>query len=167
MPNIAKEISDKFGDRLRVRVNGVLIRQDRILMIRHDMGRGRSLWNVPGGGMKFGSSATTNLTREFAEETGLTVEVDKFLFTYEYLEKPLHAVELFFEVSADGQIPIMGSDPELPAATQLIKEVRFMDLAELQSIPNDTKHQVFWGLKSLNDVRIWKGYFNFENKCIK
>ncbi|MBS9522857.1 NUDIX domain-containing protein [Litoribacter ruber] len=167
MPNIEKEISDKFGGRLRVRVNGVLIKEDKILMIRHDMGQGRSFWNVPGGGMKFGSPATANLAREFAEETGLEIRVEKFLFTFEYLDRPLHAVELFFEVSTNGQNPQLGHDPELPAGTQLIQEVKFMDLDELQSIPNEAKHQVFWDLKSLNDVRIWKGYFNFENKCIK
>jgi 8-oxo-dGTP diphosphatase len=167
MANLEKEISDKFGGRLRVRVNGVLIQDERILMVRHDMGRGKSFWNVPGGGMKFGTSAAKNLEREFLEETGLEIEVEKFLFTYEYLKQPLHAVELFFEVGSNGAEPILGKDPELDSSSQLISEVRFMDLEELNRLPQKAKHPLFWHLKSLNDVRIWKGYFNFENNCIK
>jgi len=167
MANIEKEISDKFGGRLRVRVNGVLIQNGQILMIRHEMGQGKHFWNVPGGGMKFGSTATENLEREFLEETGLIVKTVEFLTTYEYLEAPLHAIELFFLVEQTGGELQLGKDPELAMESQLISEVRFMDAPELQKIQKPAIHPLFYDLKSLNDVRNWKGYFNFENKCIK
>lgn len=166
MPNIKKEIEEKFGNRLRTRVNGILIKDSRILMIKHRMGDGQFFWNVPGGGMKFGSSARENLKREFREETGLEVSVGEYLFVHEYLAPPLHAIELYFTVTAVGGNLGIGTDPELSPQSQLISDLRFLDIDEIRSIPQHQKHAMFWGIKSADDVGIWKGYFNFGNNCI-
>ncbi|WP_194777354.1 NUDIX domain-containing protein [Pararhodonellum marinum] len=167
MPDLEKEIKEKFGERLRLRVNGVLIENNALLMVKHNMGRGRYFWNVPGGGMQYGSDAITNLKREFMEETGLHIQVENYLFAHELLNPPLHALELFFEVRRTAGELTLGKDPELSNDHQLMEEIKYMELDELKSIPNTEKHQMFWGIKSIKDVRIWKGYFNFENKCIK
>ncbi|GGZ27623.1 hypothetical protein GCM10007049_20580 [Echinicola pacifica] len=167
MEHIETQIQDKFGGRLRTRVNGVLIENDKILMIKHRMSSSRVFWNVPGGGMEFGSSITMNLEREFLEETGLEVETGEFLGVTEFLEPPLHAVELYFEVKLKKGRLALGTDPELEGHQQLLEELKFMDIKEIQAIPRAEKHQYFWNINSTKDVRIWKGYFNFENKCIK
>lgn len=136
-------------------------------MIRHQMSTNKYFWSVPGGGMMFGEDAKENLRREFLEETGLVIEVGEYLFVHEFLDPPLHAIELFFEVKqTNGKLGI-GSDPELETDQQIIKEVRFLSMEEIKKIPSDEKHALFRRINSLNDVRIWKGYFNFENKCIK
>lgn len=167
MGHIKKEIEDKFGNRLRTRVNGILVEDSKILMIKHRLGDERVFWNVPGGGMHYGKSAEHNLVREFHEETGLKIEVRKYLFVHEFLQPPLHAIELFFEVERkDGKL-YKGIDPEMLPNQQVIEEIGFMDIDQISRIPNEEKHVIFWGIKSINDVRIWKGYFNFENKCIK
>jgi 8-oxo-dGTP diphosphatase len=162
-----KELHEKFGGRLRTRVNGVLIHDEKILMIKHHMGNGKFFWNVPGGGMNYGSTSEANLKREFLEETGFEIEVEKFLCTYEFLKPPLHAIELYFEVKATGGKLILGQDPELPKEKQLITEIQFLTIDKLSSIKNEEKHRLFWGIKSVNDARLWKGYFNFENNSIK
>jgi len=166
MPNIKKEIEEKFGSRLRTRVNGILIEDDRILMVNHYMGDGKYFWNVPGGGMKYGSSAPANLKREFLEETGLEISVDEYLFVHEFLHPPLHAIELFFNVTKTGGLMAKGTDPEMDTQHQVIADLCFLSVEEIQQISNDEKHALFWGIKSVNDVGIWKGYFNFGNKCI-
>ena len=167
MNNIEKEINKKFGKWLRFRVNGVLIEGEKILLIQHRMAADRYFWNVPGGGLQYGSDVIANLKREYLEETGLQIEVKKFLFVHEFLEPPLHAVELYFEVTKlSGKLKV-GHDPELAADRQIITEVGFFDLDQIAKIRNEEKHPMFWQLNSINDIRIWKGYFNFENKCIK
>ncbi|WP_332912478.1 NUDIX domain-containing protein [Algoriphagus boritolerans] len=93
---ISKEIEAKFGNQLRTRVNGILIEDNKLLMVKHQMGNGRILWSVPGGGMNYGSTAKDNLKREYLEETSLEIEVGKYLFVHEYLKPPLHAMEHFF-----------------------------------------------------------------------
>jgi ADP-ribose pyrophosphatase YjhB (NUDIX family) len=167
MNNIEKEIEKKFGERLRLRVNGILFQGEKILLIKHQMAAGRYFWNVPGGGMDYGSDAIENLKREYMEETGLNIEVKKFLFVHEFLEPPLHAVELFFEViKLNGNLRD-GYDPELAHDRQIITDKGFFTVEEINKIKKEEKHRLFWELNSINDIRIWKGYFYFENKCIK
>ncbi len=136
-------------------------------MIKHRMGEGKAFWNVPGGGMQFGQNAKENLKREFYEETGLTIDVGNYLFVHEFLSPPLHALELFFEVHQKGGALVLGTDPELGDEQQLIEDIRFLSLDEIKLLPLKEKHEVFSRINSFNDVRIWKGYFNFENNCIK
>lgn len=167
MGNLEKELVDKFGGRLRTRVNGILIQDNQILMIKHKMAADRFFWNVPGGGMKYGTNVSENLIREFKEETGLEIQVKDFVCAHEYLETPLHAIELFFMVEQIGGQLKMGLDPELELGKQLITEIDYLNLEKLSLIKNVEKHPLFWGIKSLNDVRKWNGYFNFENNSIK
>jgi len=164
---ISKEIESKFGNRLRSRVNGILIEDGQILMAKHQMGKDKIFWSVPGGGMKFGTNALENLKREFKEETGLEVEILNYLFVHEYLDPPLHAMEHFFEVKRTGGKLLLGSDPELEEKNQILLDLVWMDLDQLKNIPKVSLHQVFWGIKSLPDLGLWKGYFNFGNISIK
>lgn len=164
---ISKEIESKFGHQLRSRVNGILIENDKILMIKHLMGGGKEFWAVPGGGMIYGQSATDNLIREFAEETGLKISIKSYLFVHEYLSPPLHAMEHFFLVEKTGGILTVGTDPELTDEDQIINEIQWMSIQDLQSLPKDALHQIFWGIKSFEELVLFNGYFNFENNYLK
>ena len=50
--------------RPRVRVAGILIEDDRILLIEHTK-NDKKYWLVPGGGVDWGESAAEALAREF------------------------------------------------------------------------------------------------------
>lgn len=165
--HISKEIEAKFGNQLRTRVNGILIEDDRILMVKHRMGNGRILWAVPGGGMHFGTTAPENLQREFLEETNLEVSVGDYLFVHEYFDPPLHAMEHFFSVKRISGHVKLGNDPELSGENQILQEISWKSLSEIQAIPNASLHQIFWGIKSLSELGKWNGYFNFGNISIK
>lgn len=164
---ISKEIESKFGNRLRIRVNGVLIEENKILMVKHKMSLEHDFWSTPGGGMQFGSPAKENLSREFLEETGLNIAVDKFICIHEYLDPPLHAIECFFEVKRISGNATLGRDPELAPDNQILSEIRWMTMADLQSLDKKTIHPIFLGIKSLEELVLCKGYFNFENKYLK
>ncbi|WP_268034741.1 NUDIX domain-containing protein [Algoriphagus sp. PAP.12] len=164
---IGNEINAKFGNHLRTRVNGVFILEDKILMIRHLMGDQKEFWSVPGGGMDYGTSAKINLKREFQEETGLEIEVGNFLFVHEFFRPPLHSMELFFEVSyISGEIAL-GTDPELDKDNQIMTDIAWMNISDIRSLPRESVHQIFWDIKSLQELGLCKGYFNFENNYLK
>lgn len=165
--NITKEIEAKFGNHLRTRVNGILIEDDHLLMVKHRMGNGRILWAAPGGGMNFGTTALENLQREFLEETNLEVEVGKYLFVYEHLAPPLHSLEHFFEVKRINGNVKLGKDPELSGENQILSEISWKNISEIKTIANESLHQLFWGIKSFSELGMWRGYFNFENNSIK
>lgn len=164
---ISKEIEAKFGHRLRTRVNGILIEDNKILMVKHLMGEGKFFWSTPGGGMKFGANAMDNLKREFLEETGLEIEVSDFLFVNEFLNPPLHAIEHFFLVKRINGIAVLGKDPELSGENQILNEIKWMSFEEISSLEKNSLHGVFWGIKSLSELGLCKGYFNFGNISIK
>jgi 8-oxo-dGTP pyrophosphatase MutT (NUDIX family) len=117
--------------------------------------------------MQFGSSAQENLTREFLEETGLKITVEEFLFVHEYLDPPLHAVECFFRVKRISGTATLGKDPELAPEDQILEDISWMTLEGLKSLDKKSIHPVFLGIKSLSELVLYKGYFNFENKYLK
>lgn len=159
MSELNRAVNQTFGDRLRVRVCGILIEKERLLMIKH-LGVGNSdvFWAPPGGGMEYGEDANTTLIREFKEETGLDIAVKSFLFVNEYLNKPLHGVELFFEVIKTGGILVKGGDPEMPAEQQIIDEVSWLSLDDLHQMPNKYYHNGIWDIQHFNELKQNRGY---------
>ena len=154
------EIIKKFGNRLRIRVSGILIQENRILMAQHhSLGEVGILWAPPGGGMNFGSCAEDNLIREFREETGIDIAVTGFLFVNEFLSPPLHAIELFFEVRQTGGTLITGKDPEMDEYGQVIRRIAFLNQAEIDSIGSNKMHGIFRELGNFGQILEKKGYF--------
>lgn len=159
-----KRIVEKFGNHIRIRVCGVLIIQDSILLVKHRfLGQNGVLWAPPGGGMQFGERAEETLKREFLEETGLKVRIDQYLFTHEFLKPPLHAIELFFKVDhVDGKLR-KGRDPEMHKHEQIIEQVAFLTISQLKKIQTDSLHYVLQKVHKLNDLFNYKGYVKFED----
>jgi len=161
--SMEKKIIEHFGNRLRVRVCGILEEDDRILLVRHHaLGPKGVLWAPPGGGMKFGSNAEQNLIREFKEETGLDISVEEFLMVHEFLSSPLHAIELFFRVKRTGGELILGHDPEMGIGDQIIKEIRFVPITELLSFDREIVHNALSELVHFKPVRSSSFYSKFE-----
>ncbi|RYF50773.1 MAG: NUDIX domain-containing protein, partial [Cytophagaceae bacterium] len=116
-----QEVITLYGNRLRLRVCGLYCQKDQLLMVRHrGIGPTDTFWCPPGGGAQFGEAAPDALIREFAEETGLDVQVGELLFVNEFMQPPLHALELFFRVDALGGQLLAGTDPEMSPDGQII-----------------------------------------------
>jgi len=158
-----EKIIEKFGNKLRVRVCGILIEEDKILLIKHrSIGKKGVLWAPPGGGMHYSESAEETIQREFEEETGLKIKVEQYLFTHEFLDPPLHAIELFFEVSrSEGNLK-RGYDPEMNKNEQIIAQVAFLDMDKIKEIDSDSLHYVLRMVKNLNELFYLDGYVKFE-----
>jgi 8-oxo-dGTP diphosphatase len=118
-----------YGNRIRVRVCGVCIENEQILLVCHRPILGeKDYWSPPGGGIDEGESATEALKREFLEETGFKIEVGELLKTREFIKAPLHAIELYFSVKILSGNLIKGHDPEMNLNEQLIKDVSWLPL---------------------------------------
>jgi 8-oxo-dGTP diphosphatase len=138
---VASSAVEKFGNRIRVRVCGLCYRGDDLLLINHKGLYDHDFWALPGGGLEFGETAQNALKREFLEECGLEISVGEFLFACEYVNPPLHAVELFFEVSTSGS-PKLGTDPEM-GSHQILTDFRFWASQELAVLPPAHRHGIF------------------------
>ncbi|WP_187264698.1 NUDIX domain-containing protein [Pontibacter beigongshangensis] len=149
-----------YADKLRVRVCGICIQENKLLLVRHQSTvQNKAFWSPPGGGLSYGETVEQCLVREFEEETGLQVQVKRFLFVNEFLQEPLHALELFFEVTMVGGELIKGTDPESAIEQQLIEEVTFLNREEINDIPVQDKHRILRYLFSLDDLLGLPHYF--------
>lgn len=146
-------ITHAFDDKLRVRVCGICLQNNALLLVNHrGLYEGRDFWAPPGGGLIFGETVRQCLQREFREETGLEIKAGRFLFVNEFLQPPLHALELFFEVEPCGGELKTGTDPELEPDNQLIAEVSYKSFREMNQIPLNAKHIILHELVNLDDL---------------
>ncbi|MCE7059941.1 NUDIX domain-containing protein [Dyadobacter sp. CY343] len=161
MQTISEEIGNLFGGQVRVRACGICVQNEQVLLVRHEMyGVDEPFWSPPGGGIHFGETAEAAVKREFEEETGLQVEIGQLLFVNEHIQAPLHAIELFFEVSVSEGKLIKGSDPEMSEEGQIIREVRLISWAEIKSLRANQVHSIFSSVESLQDLFKIKGYIS-------
>lgn len=63
----------------QIRVTGILIEADRLLLVKQRVSEERS-WSLPGGRVERGETLREAILREMSEETGLTVAIQKLLY---------------------------------------------------------------------------------------
>jgi len=148
-------IGNLYGNKVRVRVCGICWQNNDLLLVNHRGLTAGDFWAPPGGGLEFGESVEQCLRKEFMEETGLEITIGRFQFACEFVHKPLHAIELFFEVAGDGGQLTKGDDPEMP----IIDDVRFMAPDEITKISPSNLHGIFSLLQMPEDLKTLTGFF--------
>ena len=148
------EVAKIYGGKVRVRVCGLCWQGSQLLLVNHRGVTQSDFWAPPGGGVEFGQSIEETLVREFLEETGLTIRVGRFLFGCEFIQDPLHAIELFHEVFVTGGELKAGHDPEL----QIIGDIGFKRDEDIRSIPESQLHGVFRYVDNVADLKGLKGF---------
>lgn len=169
LTNLARKIrkypsvENIFRGKVRVRVCGILIDKESILLLKHiKLGPKGHIWAPPGGGVEFGQQATDVLKQEFLEETGLIVEVGDYLFTNEYMDDKFHAMELFFQVQIkSGQLKL-GSDPELTPDQQILTDMKFFNDLDLTKTDRDNLHNIFREIQHIKEIKKLRGFFKFH-----
>jgi 8-oxo-dGTP diphosphatase len=72
--------------RFNIRVYGILINEQRQVLVSDEYIRGSYITKFPGGGLEFGEGTRDCLKREFMEEMNLNVEVGNHLYTTDYFQ---------------------------------------------------------------------------------
>ncbi|MBF9046215.1 NUDIX domain-containing protein [Rhodobacterales bacterium LSUCC0031] len=101
--------------RPRLAVRGILLIDDRLLLVNAWAGGKSDLLCAPGGGVELHSSLHDNLIREFHEETGLTVAVGAPCLVNEFHapHHDFHQVDVYFRVTLVAGDPLAPwTDPE-------------------------------------------------------
>ncbi|MEL7460942.1 MAG: NUDIX hydrolase [Pseudomonadota bacterium] len=131
--------------KVRVAVRGLLLHENKLLLV-NAWPRGVSdLMCAPGGGVEPHSSLPDNLIREMHEETGLDVIVHDQVLVNEFHDpaRDFHQVDIYFRVTARSvDIAPDWRDPEGVVTTR-----RFVSRAELAQIryKPDSLPAVAWG----------------------
>jgi 8-oxo-dGTP diphosphatase len=117
----------------RLRVCGVILRDDKILMVQHQ-DRGRIYWTLPGGGVESGETPQQAVVREAWEETGLSASVVQFLFSEPYNHGLCECYLL--EISETDE-PVLGADPEEMKLSTEEKKLQSVAWKPIDSLSED------------------------------
>jgi len=114
----------------RVVVEGVCLRDGRVLLVKGSRGLTVDRWTLPGGFLRFGESPRDGVLREVREEVGVDASVEELIDARSKLGQHthLHWVMLFYRVHIDGE-PAPNPDE--------IAEARFVEIAEALELVSD------------------------------
>jgi 8-oxo-dGTP diphosphatase len=98
----------------RIRVAGIVIDDDRVLMVAHRK-HGETYWLLPGGGVEFGESLHDALVRELYEELNVTVEPGEIALVCDSIHPrgKRHIVNICFRCRITGGEMRIGRDRRL------------------------------------------------------
>jgi ADP-ribose pyrophosphatase YjhB (NUDIX family) len=114
--------------KIDIRVAACILKDDKILMIRHKKGD-EKYWLLPGGRIEYGETMIETLKREMVEETGLEVRVGNLMFVSEAIpeDNHRHIINMFFEAEiVNGKIRL-GNE-------EILDAVEFIDINKLDKI---------------------------------
>ncbi len=124
--------SGSIRNKVRVRVNGLLVEEDALLMVQLlSPVAGKLIWMPPGGGVRFGESLTEALKREMREETGIEADPGPLWYLHEVITDKVHAVEFYYLCRRQGGLMQKGTDPEHSREDQIIRDVAFLSFKDL------------------------------------
>ena len=147
---------------IRLRVCGLHLTKQGILLLKHEgIGKNGFLWSPPGGGIESEENARDALIREFKEETHLDIIVEDFCFINEYLDKRVHAIELFFTVRVIGGRLKLGQDPELKK--QILTKADYLSFEHVNQLNTLNKHNAFQFCSDAAQINKLRGYYFFDN----
>jgi ADP-ribose pyrophosphatase YjhB (NUDIX family) len=69
-----------------IRVYGILINENKQVLVADELIRGNRYTKFPGGGLEFGEGTRDCLKREFREEMDLEVEIGDHIYTTDYFQ---------------------------------------------------------------------------------
>lgn len=114
---------------MKIRVTGILIENDSILLLDQNVEESRS-WSLPGGTLEEGETLERGLIREMREETGLDVKVHDLLYICDNISDNRHVVHISFLVEKVGGI--LG-EIATGLDTNVIRNVTFVPVSEIEA----------------------------------
>ena len=110
-----------------LRLTGILIENDRLLLVQQRVSESRS-WSLPGGRLERGETIAQGLRRELQEETGLDTEILRLLYVCDVAASDhtlLHMTFLLRRIGGELCLPTNEHD------ANPIHDVRFVPINDL------------------------------------
>ena len=140
---------------IRIRVAGVIIKDNKLLLIAHKKKK-KIYWLLPGGGVQFGESLEESLKREFLEELQVNIKVKEPVIICDSVDpnNKRHIVNICFLCDCDNGPLMLGKDHRL-------YDFKFFDKEKISNITifppmNSNLISIMSGEKNLNYLgKLW------------
>jgi len=123
-----------------VAVGAIVVRDNRVLLVRRGQPPSEGLWAIPGGRVELGETLQEAAEREIKEETGLTIHARNPIYTFDFILRDEAGRVRFHYVIVDLLADFVsgGVQPGDDA-----REARWVTPGELEGLPvNRTTLQV-------------------------
>jgi len=123
-------MSRQYPDKPVFGVGAVIFDGGRVLLIKRGQAPLKGHWSLPGGAQEIGETAHEALSREIREETGLEIEIIRFLTLVDIIERDKKGKVRHHYTVADYLCQALGGDlsPEGDAA-----DARWVAMEELET----------------------------------
>ena len=130
-----------------LRVYGILINEERQVLVSDELIRGSYITKFPGGGLDFGEGTRDCLQREFMEEMNLKIETGEHIYTTDYFqlsafsqEHQIISIYYFAKALEDIKVPLRSKpfdfDEQQLKVYEITKETetfRFIDWGDFSA----------------------------------
>ena len=77
----------EYPDSPQIAVGAIVIRDNKVLLVKRKQPPSEGLWAIPGGRVELGETLQEAAEREVKEETGVTVRAGNPVYTFDLLEQ--------------------------------------------------------------------------------
>lgn len=127
-----KNLFAEYPDRPLVAVGAIVVKDERVLLVKRSKPPGEGLWAIPGGRVELGETLQQAAEREIMEETGLTIQAKDPVYTFEVIERDAAGKPRFHYVILDLIAEYV--EGELSASDDA-SEARWVSSRELERLP--------------------------------
>lgn len=122
-----------------------MVHQERLLLVQRGREPARGEWAIPGGKVAPGESLAAATAREVMEETGISVEVGKLAWHFEFIERDEAGALRFHYVVLDFYARYIGGEPVAGDDAAAVRWVGFDGLPGLQlnALTQRALHELF------------------------
>lgn len=120
----------------RVVVEALIVKDDRVLLVKPSRGFNRGTWTFPGGFVSYGESPEEAVAREVQEEVGAPCRVGRLLGVYSFVGKESSYTWHMFSY----EVEVLGEEFR-PAADE-IEEIRWIPLQEALELVRGIKRKI-------------------------
>lgn len=122
----------EYPDAPRVGVGAVVVRDDRVLLIKRGKPPSEGMWAIPGGRVELGETLQEAVERELREETGIVVRAGSPVYTFDVILRDAEARVQYHYVIVDMLAEYVGG--EARAGDDAI-EVGWKTATEIDALP--------------------------------
>ena len=121
-----------YPDFPRVGVGAIVIKDNKVLLVKRGIPPSKGLWAIPGGHIELGETLQETAEREILEETGIVIKARKPVYTFDLIERDDLGKIRFHYIVVDLMAEYISGEP-LGADDAL--EARWLSWEEIEALP--------------------------------